>query len=307
MLFNRKVKKVYIDTDTPAVHSEEMLDIILSPAYYWVKRQSLPVRYLREAKKLLPSLFEDILPKGNYSYTAYKEEDDYLLFAYSDKTILDTLAAKGVKPSQIHKVYFAQSEFSTMERALQIDEQSALSLQGGIVVKLPLQFTGSTTPLNLDTYRISSHDIDLARYAHIADQRSIARFSAFMAILTLLFGMEWAVVSAKTGELEQERARLFERYDLPSTTIQNEAILKRLEQRYTEQSALRGTTAKLLALQLQEGEQMTRYEYDGTHLNVTFAIPSQNRANAVAARLKREGLEFTHTFGDQNLRLEFSL
>jgi hypothetical protein len=307
MLFNRNVQKVYIDTDTPAVKSEEMLDIILSPAYYWVKRQPLPVRYLREARKLLPSLFEDTLPKGHYSYTAYKEGDDYLLFAYSDKTILDALAAKGIKSSQIHKVYFAQSEFGTMETPLQVDTQSALSIQGGIVVKLPLQFTREAVPLDLNAHRVSPYDIDLARYAHIADQRIIARISVFMALLTLLFGTEWAIVAAKTGTLETKRTELFDRYGLPSTAIQNEAILKRLEKRYAEQSALRDATAKLLALRLEKGEQMTRLVYDEPRLDVSFRIPAQSRADAVVARLKREGLRFTHTFEHQILRLEVSL
>lgn len=307
MLFNRNVQKVFIDTDTPAIKSEEMFDVILSPAYYWVKRQSLPVRYLREVRKLLPSLFEDTLPKGHYSYTAYKEGDSYLLFAYSDKTILDALAAKGIKPSQIHRVYFAQSEFSTMEAPIRVDAQNALSLQGGIVVKLPLQFTARSVPLNLQELRVSSHDIDLARYAHIADQRSIARFSAFMAVLTLLFAAEWGIVAAKTGTLERKRAELFDSYNLPSTAIQNEAILKRLEKRYAEQSALRNTTATLLALRLEKGEQMIRYGYDGSRLGVLFALPTQSRADAVIAKLRQEGLQFTHTFGNQNLWLELSL
>ncbi len=307
MLFNRNIQKVYIDTDSPPVATDAMLDVILSPVYYWVKRQTLPVRYLREAKRLLPSLFEDTLPKGHYSYSAYKEGEHYLLFAYSDRLILDALAEKGIKPSQIHRIYFAQSEFGEMRAPLQVDAQHALALQGGIVVKLPLQFTTESVPLDLESHKVSSHDIDLARYAHIADQRSIARFSAFMAVLTLLFAAEWGIVSAKTAGLEERRAAVYGEYGLPSTSMQNAAILQRLERRFGEQTALRDATAKLFGVRLSAGEHLTHYGYEAGSLKASFEIATRSRADAVTAALKRDGLTFTQNYADGTLQLEVKL
>ncbi|MDQ7066925.1 MAG: hypothetical protein Q9M40_02365 [Sulfurimonas sp.] len=72
----------------------EKVSIILSPSLYWVQKLSLRVKYVREVKKLLPSIFEDMLPAGQYSYSAYKRGDDFFIFAYEDKAILKLLQDK---------------------------------------------------------------------------------------------------------------------------------------------------------------------------------------------------------------------
>ncbi|MDX1294948.1 MAG: hypothetical protein R3302_01690 [Sulfurimonadaceae bacterium] len=307
MLFNQPVQTVYVDTHTPAVESDMMLDIILSPSLYWVKRQELPVRYLREVKKLLPSLFDEMLPEGTYSYSAFKENGHYLLFAYNDKAILDLLGKKGIKPSQVRKVYLAQSEFSVKERAVQVGDGYVLCEQEGIVVKLPAAFVDQSVPMDLSAHKNSSYDVDLALYAHIADRGSMVRFGGFIALLTLLFAFEWGIVAGKTSQLEAKRAALFEQYSLKSTMLQNEAILSRLESRFTMQNVLRQATAQLLALKLSDGEHLSHYTLEGERLKASLHLQSQQRADAVAAQFKRAGLKVKHTFKGKTMAMEVTL
>ncbi|MEA2091565.1 MAG: hypothetical protein U9O83_04260 [Campylobacterota bacterium] len=120
-IFNPKLTTLFLDPNSESSYSAikgAKVNIILSPSLYWVKKLSLPVKYLRDAKKLLPSLFEDTLPKGNYSYTAYKSGDEFLIFAYEDKYILETLSKEGISLSNVANVYFAQSEMQNIEGAL---------------------------------------------------------------------------------------------------------------------------------------------------------------------------------------------
>ena len=308
MLFNSSADTIFVDIHSPHVETEKMLDIILSPAYYWVKRQSLPVRYLREVKKLLPSLFEDTLPEGRYSYTAYREGEEYLLFAYNDRFILDRLQEKGIKASQIRNVYFAQSELDTMEVPLRIDDENLMIIHNGIVVKLPSQLaTVQSRPFDVTYHKCSPHAVTLARYAHIADRRSMIRFGVLMAVLTLLVAVEWGIVAAKSKEVESKRFELFAQYDLKSTTMQNEAILKGLEADYRIQSALRDVTAKLLALRLERGEYMARLEVKGALLKVSFTLSKPERAKAIVAELKKEGMVPKERFDGNHLELEVAL
>ena len=308
MLFNPPAETIFVDTQTPSVETEKMLDVILSPAYYWVKRQSLPVRYLREVKKLLPSLFEDTLPEGHYSYTAYRDGEAYMLFAYNDRFILERLGEKGIKASQIRNVYFAQSEFDGMEAPLRIDDGNLMVVQNGIVVKLPAEFaTGDSERLDVSNHKCSSQRVDLARYAHIADRGSMIRFGALMGVLTLLVAAEWGIVASKSNEIESRRAELFSQYDLKSTTMQNEAILKRLEADYRTQSALRDVTAKLLALQLEKGEYMTRLEIKDATLHASFTLSKPERAKAIVAELKRGGMTPKERLDGKQMELEVTL
>ena len=106
--FRSKADAFFVDTDSPACTLEGPVNVILSPSMYWVKRVKLPVKYLREAKSLIPSLFDENLPEGKYSYSAYKDGDSFLIFAYNDKEVLDRIAEKGI-PS-------ASSSFSLLAK-----------------------------------------------------------------------------------------------------------------------------------------------------------------------------------------------
>jgi len=307
MLFKSGARILFVDPHSKAVETDEMLDIILSPALYWVRRQSLPVRYLREVKRLLPSLFEESLPRGNYSYGAYKSGEEYLLFAYNDRAIVDLLASKGIKAAQIRNVYFAQSEFEGMERPVLIDDATVLALQEGIVVRLPAALVADAEAMDLEGHPRSSERVDLARYAHIANRGSMLRFGAFTGVLSLLFALEWGIVASKSADLEAERGAIFEHYGLKSTQMQNQAILDRLESLYGRQNALRGAAAALLEIKLGKDEQLNRFEIGKKVLKATFVIARKERADAVVAALKKEGYAPVSRYDNGTLELEVAL
>ena len=70
--FRSKAKAFFVDVNSPSYLLEAPVNVILSPSMYWVKRVTLPVKYLYEVKSLIPSLFEENLPEGKYSYSAYR-------------------------------------------------------------------------------------------------------------------------------------------------------------------------------------------------------------------------------------------
>ena len=307
MAFKSKVRTVFIDTQTPAVQAEEMLDVILSPVYYWVKRVELPVKYLREVKKLLPSLFEDSLPEGKYSYTAYRDGDAYMIFAYNDKAILDILSEKGIKSTQLRRLYFAQSEFSDLESAVALGEDDIMVSQEGVVVKLPAALAADAVTLDLTAHKCSAHHVNLERYAHIAGTSSLIWFASFMAVLIVLIAVEWGIIDSKTAQIEKERTVLFDKYRLKSTIIQNEAVLKRLERRYDKQMKIRKMSAALFGVKLRNAEKMTRFELSASALLAEYSIASASRAKAVVAELKRAGLTVKEHYAKAHLRVEMAL
>ena len=85
--FNQKYKTIFLDPSSDISSVEEKVNVILSPSLYWVKKLSLPLKKASEAHKLLPSIFEETLPLGNYNYSVYKKGDDFFAFAYDDKAI----------------------------------------------------------------------------------------------------------------------------------------------------------------------------------------------------------------------------
>ena len=133
------------------------------------------------------------------------------------------------------------------------------------------------------------------------------RFGVLMAVLTLLVGAEWRIVADKSKELESKRTELFTQYNLKSTMMQNEAILKRLEADYRTQSTLRSVTAKLLALRLAKGEFMTRLELKDMLLQASFTLSRPERAKAIVSELKNAGITPKQTLDGVQLDLEVAL
>ncbi len=308
MDFNKPITPLFIDLHTPLQAEPEVLfDLILSPSFYWIKRIPLPVKSVREVKKLLPSLFEDTVPQGKYSYYAYKDRDHYCIFAYDDKNILDILAEKGISPGQINRVYFAQSEFQDIEEAISIDDHCALDIEDRVVVKLPDTLVETLKPLELKDHQFSEHAIELARYAHIATTKSLINFSLFMGTLIMIFALDWIVSSAKISEFDTAPSHLFQEHKLPMTKVQNEAILSSLQKMYDRQMALRQISAEILALKLNKKEHITLYDFKDKTLTVELQVPSAKRVPALLKPLQKSHPSMKEEYRNSLLRLEFEL
>lgn len=307
MIFRPKTHIVLFDTQSPVLDTDEMLDVILTPSFYWVRRIELPVKYMHEVRRLLPSLFEDILPEGEYSYSAYRDGDAYMIFAYDDKAIIKALNEKAIKTTHINKVYLAQSEFGSTSKAIALGKDAVMMVRDGVVIKLPASFSSETKMLDLDRHKFSSHSIPLARYSHIADKKSMTLFASFMLILIISLVAEWSIVYSKINEAERMRDELFETYQLKSTMMQNQAIMDRLEQRYERQSKIRKINASLFDLDLKEAEQMRRIDVGVADVKASLVIPSTQRVKAVVDSLQSAGLIFTKKYTNGALDLEFAL
>jgi len=307
MGFRKTALPLFIDLHTfVSVKEDQMFDLILSPSLYWVKHVSIPVKSLSEAKKFIPSLFEDTVPKGRYSYYAYEDEDAYLIFAYDDKKILDILSEKKIDSEQINKVYFAQSEFEDMAEAVLIDEESVLDVEDHVVIKLPKNFVDTTTLLDLKDHQFSRHAITLARYAHIATTKSFKQFALFMGALISIYMLDWMVSEAKISEFEDAPTALYNEYNLPGSKIQNEVISETLHKEYEKQIHIRQKTGEIFGLKLKKNEYITLYDLQQKRLKVEIKLSSSKRAAAVLKALHLK-VALKEQYRDGLLSMEFEL
>lgn len=307
MGFRTTALPLFIDLHTSVeVKKDQILDLILSPSFYWVKHVSIPVKNLHEVNRFLPSLFEDTVPKAKYSYYAYEDDGTYIIFAYDDKKILDILAEKEINPEQINNVYFAQSEFEASTEAISIDESSVLDIDNHIVVKLPKSFVTTFKPLELQDHNFSQHAITLARYAHIATTKSLIQFALFMGALIAIFALDWIVSEAKISEFDDAPLELYAEHNLPATKVQNEVIFETLQKRYKQQIKLRQKTGDILKLKLKKAEYVRLFDLKDKRLKIEIKLDSSKRASVVSKILqKKEPLK--DQYKDGILRLEFEL
>ena len=85
-----------------------MVNIMLTPQLYTLKRESLPVKYAYQAKRIAPSLFEGLLEEpSHYKYFVSKEKESWLFIAYDLEAIQTFLDEKGIALAFVSKMYFA--------------------------------------------------------------------------------------------------------------------------------------------------------------------------------------------------------
>ncbi|MCF6330915.1 MAG: hypothetical protein L3I99_05145 [Sulfurimonas sp.] len=246
MKFNKDRKTIFLDTYTNIVLGDEKLDVILSPSLYWVKKVKLPVKYVRDAKKLLVSLFEDVLPEGDYSYSTYKEDDEFYIFAYEDKVVLDLLTTQGISPNNISSIHFAQSELDKIEGAIKINEKQSIYVKDSIVTLVPCCWIEENGSLNLKDMKLSKHTISLQHFGHIVDSSSLKKIAAVAIAFIVLILSELFIVKSNINKVQTQTQELASKYELKPTMFQNKAVLKKYKSIHATQTNFRQEMSKAL-------------------------------------------------------------
>ena len=283
------------------------VSIVLSPALYWVKKLSLPVKYARDVKKLLPSIFEETLPEGHYSYSVYKSGDEFFGFAYEDKKIIDLLSKNEINSADINGVYFAQSELSDITMPMEINPTQSLYVKDELVLLAPTTWFSEHESLNLSNITLSKHTIKLQQYGHIVDNSSLYKIGAMLGVLALLLLVEIFITTSKRDAILDAKDEIFSKYRLQPTMMQNRSTLAKYETIHERQSKLRESISYFLALKLASSQKITLMEYENKTLSVLIGAVKKGSESQIVKELKSKNLKFTSSFSEAGMRVEVKL
>jgi len=307
MKFNKKLPTVFLDTDSEYESIDSKVNIILSPSLYWVKKISLPVKYVRDVQKLLPSIFEDILPDGNYNYYAYKVDDEFMVFAYNDKFILDTLSKKGISLSNISNIYFAQSEITDIETALKINEKQSVYIKDGVLILVPCCWIEEKGKLDVSDIKHSKHKITLHQFGHIVETKSLYKIGAILTVMIFLLSSEYFITLYKTDKILSAKDEIYQNYKLKSTTFQNKALLKKYKNIHSMQTKIRKYISYILKIKLQKDERISFISLKNKKMLISFTGVSKTRENVIKKILTSKGVSFKSKSTKDSMRIEASL
>jgi hypothetical protein len=211
-----------------------------------------------------------------------------LIFAYNDKEVLDLIAKKGVASANIDNIYLAQSEFDTMEKAIKIDDKNILSLQNGVVVKLPAALSKEAIALDLNEHVFSNNSIHLTRFNQIADQKSQIIFASILGFLILMFAMEWMITHAKVSTIIEKESEVFAQHNLPATSFQNEAIHAKLNTIYERQTRIRDIINSVLTAELAPDEKIVHLALDKNKIVIEIKTASKEQGEKSLSKITKQ-------------------
>ena len=310
MNFKRTSTTIFLDPSSEAkveYAKGEKLNVILSPSLYWVKKIALPVKSVREAKKLLASIFEDSLPEGHYSYTAYKSGDEFLVFAYEDKKILSLLNAKGISTVDIRSIHFAQNEFSTLEGAIKINATQSMYLKDEVLVLAPSSWISESKDLDLVTLELSKRTIKLQQFGHIVDNKSLYKIGAILVILALVLMVEIFVASSKKDAIVMLKDEVFSKYKLQSTMFQNRSTKSKYKNIHKTQTKLRQYISYFLTMKLKKTQKITLIEYKSKVLYVTIDGTSKGHERSITSQLDAKGVKYKVSYSGESMKVEMKI
>jgi hypothetical protein len=305
--FKGQTDTIFVDTNSTSFTIDKKVDVILSPSLYWVKKVVLPVKYLRDVKALLPSLFEDVLPKGNYSYTAYKSDESFYIFAYEDKNILDTLHAKGITTAQVQNVYFAQSELFTIEKAVQIDSTHTLYKKDDILLLVPSTWIQLSENLDLKKIVLSKNSIVLKQFSHLVNEKSLYTLAGVAIVFLILLASEYFITLDKISKVETLKEEVFTKAGLKETMFQNKSMLKDYKKIAKRQTKLRTEIVNILNIPLKNGTKILNLSLKGKKITVAFEPMTNGAQLRIFNDLKAQHIKFKSRLESQILRLEIEL
>ena len=306
-MFNKEIETFFLDPASPPFKLDGDVNIVLSPSLYWVKKVSLPLKYVREVKPLLPSLFEDTLPEGIYSYSAYKSGDEFFIFAYEDKAIIDTLSSKGILPTQVKNVHFAQSELTKVRGAIKVNEAQSIYVKDEIVILVPCCWVEESGNLNINSVPLSKHTISLKQFGHIVNDKSLYTFATIFSLVIILVALEYFITLDKISSTSELRDKLFTQHGLKSTMIQNRAMLSEYKTLHKTQTTLREATSYILSLKLVKEQKLTQLSMKGKKLTAVFTGVKKGDDIGIGKVLKSKKIQFISNFKDDTWYVEIAL
>jgi len=263
---------------------EERVDIILSPAYYWFKEESLPAKSVAQAKKLAPSVFDGAIPDGTYSYAAIKKEGTFWLFAYNDALIAARLDALGIAAAKIGDIYCAQTEFIDIERPVAIDEKSVLIKTDDKISIAPAAYAADAIPMErfLQEHTPSKHALHVNLFQNsLIEEKYLYRLIALLVAVIVVYFANYMLLKRSYKAQLVEKMRIAQEYDLPQTSFELKALQRSLTSKHKRELRFRRDFKKLLTIALRPKEHIREIAIEQKRASVAITLQNVKRAEAI--------------------------
>ncbi len=180
-------------------------DIFLTPKFYVVRREKLPVKFAFQAKKLAPSVLDELTEDGeDVTYVVYKDGEEWVFVAYSPESVYEYALRVGLDPDSARSIYFAEQIRDSLQQPLCVGQDSALAVIEEYVTLIPKSFTGEAGCKEVDasTVKIPKSYASAVKSSTLSPVQSyiIAGALSLMALLIIAEGVRYSNAAEKEAE-----------------------------------------------------------------------------------------------------------
>lgn len=289
------------------VRLEERVNIMLTPQFYTLKKEFLPVKYAYQAKKIAPSLFEGLLEESSdYDYMVFKEEDTWVFIAYDIEKITNFLSSKGIEASMISKLFFAQQSIDSFSRPIALGDKEALVALDEKVVVVPRIALGEEEKPSLGLDDSFTPDKGIALQGNIGsllNKKQAYTLAAVFMLFAIVFVANGARYGGDTEAVEEELQAMYEAYPTLQSSYTREGIVNKYREIDTKERSKRDVI-KTLAGMIFKGVTLTSFQINEKKFKVQFACADAQVAKRVKQLAKKAKYNVSKVKGSTDVRIE---
>lgn len=268
---------IFVHTDTDLSALKEKKDLILSPAFYWSKKEELAFFSLKKARKIAKSVFSSSLPQGNYKFLTTKEQNQYYFFAYNEKQILESLKSLGLKDEFLGDIFFAQDALRSTT-PIKINDKLALCFDENIAFLTPLQLVTKYVELTQTLINPDKKRVKLGlKIARQDGNRTFLWLNAFLVIWIICFVSLGIKNTSYLNSQEQIAQDLNTKYLFGKTSFELEAIKNQYKKISDFQDGLKTKLSDISSLNLDEKNHFEFINFDKNTMSATFVYEQEKK------------------------------
>ncbi|HIP28388.1 MAG TPA: hypothetical protein EYG82_04360 [Sulfurovum sp.] len=291
------------------VFLKESVNVMLTPQFYTLKKEALPVKYAYQAKKIAPSLFEGLLEESSsYEYIVFKEEEQWVFIAYDMDKIVTFLASKGIEGSMVSKIYFTQQAVDKFSAPMALGEKEALVVLDESVVVVPLSALGEEESPSLKFDKAFTPQKGVSLQGNMGSFLTKKQAYSLAGILLLFAGLFVAEGSRYSGEEggEEELQALYEAHPSLQSSYKRDAILQKYKSIDIQERKKRDSIKKLSAM-IFKGVTLTHLSMNESKHKADFTCVSANVSKKLEELAKKENYKVSKVKNSHNLNIEGTL
>jgi len=216
-------------------------DLVLTPQFYVMKREELPLKYAHQAKKLAPSILDELTGEGTFVYEAFPEGDSWVFIAYDLQKLSDFLYIKGGSIDRVGHLYFAEQLRDKLAPPLALDDRVALTLVNDTATVVPAALLGEDTTFGAfdDTFRPEKGFAIKRSHNSYLDPRHAILLAGLLGVLGLAWFAEGYRYHRAIGTAESRLEQLLDANPGLRSSYTREATWKKYSATNAQQRKIR--------------------------------------------------------------------
>lgn len=293
----------------PRQQLSHTVNIMLTPQFYTLKKENLPIQYAFQAKKIAPSLFDTLLEDSHtYDYFVYKDEDEWVFIAYSQEQIRTFLTSKGIAIENIGKVYFAQQSEKLFDQPIFLGEKNALvNIDKSIVVVPKTALSENVNAGRFSNAYTPNKGVTLeGAYSSLLNKQQTIAIASILSIFAIIFFVEGWQYRDSSDNIKSEVRALMEEYPALQSQYTRQSVSKKYKAIDSKERRKR-EMIKTLSGMIFKGVKVDTFAMDDKSFQVTFNCKDVKVAMQLKKLAKKVGFSSVKTLTGNAVSIEEKL